>query len=234
MQCRRHIEPGAYANHLPGLVQPDIPVPSQINGCHPDSLRDALFQHIAEPSCPGAPPFLFRRKVQTEKASSNREIHALKRNISLHKLPAVCSTDTSGVYSSLNSPSCRRALRISYFSSTFPRTNPHIPARAVRRIPRHPPYTEYQTKEYIVEPSYRRTFYFQKPVHQVHIILTDNPYRQFPVPVTGYIRPVIDRFVIFLYNRCRCSHNQPDYELILPFLPKPPHPPCLLLRGSYR
>ena len=63
-------------------------------------------------------------KYRQKKASSNREIHALKRNISLHKLPAVCSTDTSGMYSSFSSPSCRRALRISYFSSTFSENQP--------------------------------------------------------------------------------------------------------------
>ena len=30
----------------------------------------------------------------------------------------------------------------------------------------------------------------------------DDPYRQFPVFLSGYVRPVIDRLVVFLYYRC--------------------------------
>ena len=59
-----------------------------------------------------------------------------------------------------------------------------------------------ETEKYVIELSYRRTLYLQELVHQVHIVPSDNPYRQFPVFLSGYVRPVIDRLVVFLYYRC--------------------------------
>lgn len=203
MQCRRHVKAGAYVDHFRRLVQSDTPVLFQINGCQTDALRDTLFQYLSEPFRPGKLPGLFRRKIDAEEGIFQTGYALLEAQ---HLLPQVCRRRLGrcvGAVLCLEQPVVPQRLEhvILLFRLLLKPSGILLPElcgifvviASVGRV---------ETEKYVIELSYRGTLYLQELVHQVHIVPSDNPYRQFPVFLSGYVRPVIDRLVVFLYYRC--------------------------------